>query len=519
MKNYKSFLLLIMLLNIVCFSQTQERIPWPTHANSPWPVGRGDAQATGRSEYVGPKTPNIIWKKSFPFGLLNSPVIGLNGNLLIGTRAWNSWDIFENYFYCADSAGNILWTYETDSFSANNSAPAVAADGTIYFGNQNWEFYSLDKDGNFKWKHKSSSSFYQTATVLDKEGNIYIGTSDSLFCFKPNGEIKFRISIGAIRGHVAFSPHGDILYVQTLKQSSNLFLYAIDLDEEIIWEKLFYRLTNATIMIDNYGYIYVKGAETANSGYALLCIKPDGNIKWQYKVANLGFVGAPTIDKDGNIIFRSVIKEEDQYYYGITSLDYEGNFRWFYNMEETGPPYYMPEEIQHGLVCDADGTIYAGSTWGYNFYAISKEGELLWKIPLDGMYADSSPVIGRDGTLYVGLHKGASENNLENTLIAIKDNPNSVENEEVPTEFVLQQNYPNPFNPSTTIKFSIPKVSEVQLSVYNTLGQKVALLLNETKHPGSYEVAFDGSGLSSGVYIYVLEAAELKISRKMLLIK
>ncbi|KUG25462.1 hypothetical protein ASZ90_004717 [hydrocarbon metagenome] len=512
MKKYKIFSISIILLTIVSFSQTQERIPWSTHADSPWPVGRGDAQATGRSEYVGPKTPNIIWKKSFPFGLLNSPVIGLNGNLLIGTRAWNSWDIFENYFYCADAAGNIIWTYKTDSFLANNSAPAVTADGTVYFGNQNWEFYALDKDGNFKWKHKSSSSFYQTATVLDKEGNIYTGTSDSLFCFRPNGEIKFKLSIGKIRGHVAFSPNGDIFYVQTLKNinptTSHLYLYAINLNGDIIWEKLFYRLTNATIMIDNDGYIYVKGAETANSGYALICIKPDGNIKWQYKVSYTGFVGAPTIDKNGNIAFECV-----RGYHGIVSIDYEGNFRWFYQFEN------QDEDFEHGLVCDDDGTIYLGSTWGYNLYAISKDGELLWKIPLDGMYADSSPVIGGDGTLYVGLHRGAGENNLENTLIAIKDNPNSVKEEDVPSDYKLEQNYPNPFNPSTTIKFSLPERSEVKLSIYNLLGQEIEILFQGEKEAGSYEYVFENKSLSTGVYLYVLASQQVRLSRKMMLIK
>jgi len=522
MKNIKSFSIMIILLTIIIYPQTQERIPWPTHADSPWPVGRGDAQATGRSEYVGPKTPNIIWKKSFLFGLLNSPVIGLNGNLLIGTRAWNSWDRLENYFYCADSAGNIIWTYETNSFLANNSAPAVAADGTIFFGSQSGAFYALDQNGNLKWKFQSSLNLYQTNNILDKEGNIYTTSTDSLFCLTSEGEIKYSLGFGGITGHPAFSPEGNVLYLQTALQENSqwiLYLIAINLEGEIIWEKSFFRLTKATIMIDNEGNIYVKGAEDNSSGYALICLEPNGNVRWRYKVGGTGSFGSPTIDKDGNISFYSAYMVDGKGQYGITSLDYEGNFRWFYHMEETGPPYYIYEEIQHGLVCDADGTIYAGSTWGYNLYAISKDGELLWKIPLDGMYADSSPVIGRDGTLYVGLHMGAGENNLENTLIAIKDNPNSVNEDELPSEYKLHQNYPNPFNPSTTIKFSLPERSEVKLSIYNLLGQEIEILFQGEKEAGSYEYVFENKSLSTGVYFYVLESQHIRLSRKMMLIK
>ena len=80
-------------------------------------------------------------------------------------------------------------------------------------------------------------------------------------------------------------------------------------------------------------------------------------------------------------------------------------------------------------------------------------------------------------------------------------------------------NYPNPFNPSTTINCSIPANSKVKLMVYNTLGKEVAILVNEEKSPGSYTVNFDGSELSSGVYLYTLTTGTQVITQKMLLIK
>ncbi len=73
-------------------------------------------------------------------------------------------------------------------------------------------------------------------------------------------------------------------------------------------------------------------------------------------------------------------------------------------------------------------------------------------------------------------------------------------------EFRLSQNYPNPFNPSTTIGYSIMQEAFVSLKVYNILGKEVAIIVNETKLPGEYEADFNASGLSSGVYIYRLQA-------------
>ncbi len=86
-------------------------------------------------------------------------------------------------------------------------------------------------------------------------------------------------------------------------------------------------------------------------------------------------------------------------------------------------------------------------------------------------------------------------------------------------EFSLNQNYPNPFNPSTKISFTLPQSTNVKLSVFNLLGEKVAELVNEFKSSGFYEVDFNGSDLTSGMYLYRLEAGEFVTTRKMTLIK
>jgi photosystem II stability/assembly factor-like uncharacterized protein len=88
-----------------------------------------------------------------------------------------------------------------------------------------------------------------------------------------------------------------------------------------------------------------------------------------------------------------------------------------------------------------------------------------------------------------------------------------------PPAFLLEQNYPNPFNPSTTIKYELPHASRVILRIYNTLGQEVATLVDETKAAGVYTVQFDAGDLASGVYFYRIEAGSFAGVKKLVLLR
>jgi len=99
-------------------------------------------------------------------------------------------------------------------------------------------------------------------------------------------------------------------------------------------------------------------------------------------------------------------------------------------------------------------------------------------------------------------------------------NPTGLEDTELmPTEFALEQNYPNPFNPTTNFRFNISEAGLTTLKIYNLLGQEVAEVLNEFKSPGTYDVRFDASSLSSGIYFYRLRVNDYSASKKMILVK
>jgi alpha-tubulin suppressor-like RCC1 family protein len=96
----------------------------------------------------------------------------------------------------------------------------------------------------------------------------------------------------------------------------------------------------------------------------------------------------------------------------------------------------------------------------------------------------------------------------------------SIEDYTLPTEVALGQNYPNPFNPTTTIAYALPETAPVRLDVFDMLGRRVATLVNNEAHaPGSHAVSFDASRLTSGVYVYRLQAGSTVITRKFTLLK
>ena len=93
------------------------------------------------------------------------------------------------------------------------------------------------------------------------------------------------------------------------------------------------------------------------------------------------------------------------------------------------------------------------------------------------------------------------------------------QNFEIPSFYKLYQNYPNPFNPTTKIKFSLPKAEKVKIEVFNLLGKKVRILIDDQLPIGFHEVKFNTQDLPSGIYAYKITAGQYQAVKKMLLLK
>lgn len=127
-------------------------------------------------------------------------------------------------------------------------------------------------------------------------------------------------------------------------------------------------------------------------------------------------------------------------------------------------------------------------------------------------------------TFYFAVAVGANETEMLANMVLAQQKYNQIVSVEsdlnnIPSDFILEQNYPNPFNPSTKISFGLPQRSSVVLKVFNTLGQEVAELVNESLEAGTHSYNFDASKLTSGIYVYSLQTDAGVISKKMTLVK
>jgi len=509
-----------LLLTTLLYSQQQQHVPWPSLADSPWPVLRGDMQGTGRSKYIGPRTNNVIWRKDMPLGVLFGPVIGYDDVLYMGERALSPANV--NYFYAVDKNGNNLWTFETITSLPNNGGPIVAKDSTIYFLSASARLYALSSDGSLKWSASGINANWRFHPMA-KNGDIYLAIGDTLVIISPIGAIKNKIPILHLCPPIVFSTGGDTMFFKTgglSEQPGNI--NASDLQGNIYWTHHFAFHNWGIPLVDNSNKVYVFGSDSINPANRFLyCFNPDGTVNWQYQLSGFLDHAAPTIDKNGNILLnaRKIINSEERNC--IISLDYYGNENWVMPFEGDWDDHY----INHGLVCDAEGKIYCGSSYQGNFYCIDSTGEILWTLDLGEYEYDSCPAIGSDGTLYIGLHISSLFQNHQQNLIAIRDEVNAVEppGTEI-LNYRLEQNYPNPFNSFTTIRYALPKLSKISLKIYNLSGQRVKTLIEEEQGSGWKTVNWDGTDdngkeLSSGVYFYKMQAGNYSAARKLMLIR
>jgi len=124
--------------------------------------------------------------------------------------------------------------------------------------------------------------------------------------------------------------------------------------------------------------------------------------------------------------------------------------------------------------------------------------------------------VDNDGLDEIVLHY-----NMNSVVYEYKSSVTGIQsmNQHIPNEMRLEPNYPNPFNPSTMIRFTLSKPSRVKIEIYNTIGQRVDLLVNQQMTAGTHKVEFTAQNLSSGIYFYRIQAGEFQDMKKMVLIK
>ncbi len=279
-------------------SQPQVDIPWPSLANSPWPMFLHDPQHTGRSPYRGPQLGQVEWLFDARGNVYSSPVIDQAGNIYFAALQGN--------FFCVSPSGTLLWQH---SGGGGDSNPLISNDGTIYvFGDST--LYAYNPGGMLKWRvHVAAGG--TSSPVISKDGNtIYVPRIDFV-AIRKDGTIAWRIrpdSSDLFHYESAFSIDGTTLYV-----SGYYKLYAIDTSGVIKW-----RFTGnpSSVAVDNAGNLYFTSEDK------LFSLTPNGTVRWvRDSIFTGGFDVGPTIGRDGSIYLAG------GYLY---AFDNAGKLRWKY---------------------------------------------------------------------------------------------------------------------------------------------------------------------------------------------
>ena len=190
-----------------------------------------------------------------------------------------------------------------------------------------------------------------------------------------------------------------------------------------------------------------------------------------------------------------------------------GRCKRFYNLNKTCF-YHVPGFgfVVDGMKIDPSGNIYC--TGPSSIYIISPNGTYIDKINMpQGVTSTSNCCWGNADRKTLFITGGSS---VFEILLNITDVKGPGTKSGMNDSFELFPNYPNPFNPSTKIRYTISKGSDVKLSIFSILGQEVETLVDGYKPTGTYEETFNAGKLASGMYIYRLDAGGFSMSNKML---
>jgi hypothetical protein len=158
--------------------------------------------------------------------------------------------------------------------------------------------------------------------------------------------------------------------------------------------------------------------------------------------------------------------------------------------------------------------IFAG-TYGSGVY-LSTDNGASWNAVNSGLMNTYITTLAVSGTnIFAGTYPGGVWKRPLSDMITSVETPSG----DIPKNFILNQNYPNPFNPSTTIKYSLPSESKVIIKIYNLLGQEIKTLVNAMETAGNHQITFTAGKLSSGVYLYRIQAGDFIQTKKMVLLK
>ncbi len=489
---------------------------------------------------------NTEWYKTFGTGLNENAMEGLqtidNGFILVGNFYSYS---YKTWVIKLDNMGNEIWNKVLIVGSSSLLGKSIQQTVDIGFAIcGTWEYwyngsrvdnyflYRLTENGDSVYYKYYGFSYSDAGNIIrnTKDGNLIIGgstecgTNDQhakIVKVNSSGNVLWSQSIPSTQKPVYLSSiesTSDSGFILTVASTGNVTSRDFQLLKtnnlgELVWSKIIggsaYDFAYSVYPTSDKGYIVTGETKSFGAGnYDIWLLKfksnPSPEIQTSKDSLIIIYDNLKFTSKDSLVIYNT----------GNATL----NIDTIYSTNASG---FVLDVVLN------DTTIHTAVTWRNNYYnpfqiEPNDSAKLIFTYPLWIPKSNLMKETWSDTVVIIN-------NSLNNGFISIPatiDFPVGVGNDinSLPTKFSLHQNYPNPFNPSTKIIYEIPEqvrngIRLVTLKVYDVLGNEVATLVNEEKQAGTYEVEFDASNHSSGIYYYQLQSGSFIETKKMVFIK
>ncbi|MFH1249938.1 MAG: T9SS type A sorting domain-containing protein [bacterium] len=419
--------------------------------------------------------------------------------------------------------------------------------------------------GDTLWIQTYDSTYVDEAygVATDKQANIIV--VGSIHNDMTNADIHI----------VKYDPNGNLIWTQTYTNGENVgeFGYGVATDSKnniIVTGKAYYNWGDYIILkydqngnllwmrtydgawedyaqdvaVDGSDNIIVTGYSNRDMNWDWCTIKysPEGDIIWirRYDVAETDWAFGVATDQDDNVI---VAGETHQLLPGtggcsamVIKYSAQGDTLWTKIFTDT--LQYAEVGTFTDVTTDDQGNIYLAGEYFYwsdtgtsnnrsDYYIVKCDlyGDTLWTVTYDYDNEDevSGIVLDNEGNIVVTGTTNHRYGWFEYDFLTIKLKNKAVDKIDkihlFLHEFVLHQNYPNPFNLSTTFRYEIPEAAVVKITIYNVLGHKTGVLVNELKQPGIYETVWDASDVTNGLYFVQMVGGNFKATKKLILVK
>lgn len=316
-------------------------------------------EATGHALYALTPQGEVKWKLEVPAPVRTTPLVD-NGSLFFGA--------YDGTFRSTTLDGGVRWLSEPEDISnrISLSSPAMALDGTIYFGEHGGAVRAISSAGERLWSFPSDEDI-RAAPAIAQDGTVYVGSNDGIFyALNPDGALKWSFETGGrIDSPATIAPDGTVYF-----GSSDGKVYALTPDGLEKWSVAVGRglsvVTSPALGLD--ATIYVGTTGTAPLGadasqdaaaYYFIALTPEGETKWRFPLTRWAR-SSPAVVGDGTIYFGGW--DGDLY-----ALWPDGTQRWRLPLGDSP----LGQAIEASLAVAADGTIYVG-TWDGRFLAIGE---------------------------------------------------------------------------------------------------------------------------------------------------